>query len=485
MKPTSNYLQTSDIEGAHPTLKGYQYFNKPNYSNQTEDIEKASPKKLHQKLEKQENNLITRDIEGAYPSKTGFITKRVGTNPLNPVYQLPKFETYEPPVPKFIRDQIGVSDIEGTKPEVYYKWNTRNTMSVQDIEGARPTAPANLKKPNFMDPRDINKGETHVYGRSTNPLIPEYLVRDADGALVTIGHVEGSIPSQSIKLTTAPHKRHLDNSDIEGAAAGTKGLGPVGKRSRNYEKHLVSSSDIEGAQSGTLKKGITTIRSINPLNPNYTWQTEDPLDLPKPKTIVQVPTDPAFLKNNSKFFGVSPAVSVSKSPPRSQSSSRQSGFNLNAGRFFAPEFSSPETKEKLFKQNAQKFYENQQKTSISHFENIRNPGSINLPKPKTNFVQVESPEFQKDLNKFYLGESRPGSYDKVSQQSFEKNKGNVSRQSVHSDAKYQFALARSEIVSPDSVIPEVPDRNILRNNSGVSKSQRSLLSSAAKSQLKS
>ena len=76
---------------------------------------------MHQQLNKPNYNLTTKDIEKAYPTKTGFESKRIGTNPLNPVYQLPKFEINPSTPPKFIRDNINIFDIDGTKPEIYYK----------------------------------------------------------------------------------------------------------------------------------------------------------------------------------------------------------------------------------------------------------------------------------------------------------------------------------------------------------------------------
>ena len=143
-------------------------------------------------------------------------------------------------------------------------------MNVNDIDGAKPKPDKKLSKPNLMDPRDINRGGVYVSNRNVNPLMPEYDVRDEDGALIKIGQVEGSIPKKTINTETLPHNRHLDNRDIDGSTAGTLGLGVIGTKERNYKKKIVDAADIEGAQSGTLKKGITTIRKTNPLNPLYT-----------------------------------------------------------------------------------------------------------------------------------------------------------------------------------------------------------------------
>lgn len=262
-------LRTDDIEGAKPALKGYQYINKPDFAYSTQDIEKARPNKLHQALDKPNFNLSTRDIYKAYPNKGEFVTNRIGNNPLMPVYKLPSFETKPITPPKFLRDSIGISDIDGTKPEAYFKWETRNTMSTSDIDGARPKPDKKLTKPNFMDPRDINKGEVAVYTRKTNPLMPEYTVKDSDGNLVIIGDVEGSKPRTLINKNTSPHQRHLDTKDIDGASTGTVGLGLYGKKNTQETRSPTNTHDILGAQAGTLKKGISTMRSTHPLNPSY------------------------------------------------------------------------------------------------------------------------------------------------------------------------------------------------------------------------
>jgi hypothetical protein len=479
-KPTSSYLETSDIIGARPSLKGYEYFNKPCLAYTTQDIEKASPKPLHQKLSKPESNLQTRDIDGAFPMKTGFQTRRIGTNPLNPVYDLPKYEVYASPPPKFIRDQINVSDIEGTKPEIYYKWGTRNTMNIEDIEGSSAKPVGVLNKPNLMDPRDINKGESKVYSRSTNPLQPEYLTKDKEGQTIIIGPVEGSRPSVAIKTSQPAHSRHLDNSDIEGSGPSTKGLGPVGRKTRNYEKALVNTEDIAGARAGSLAKGISTMRQTNPLDPSYKWQTEDPSPI-KPVN-KPAPPDEQYVKNTGKFFGLSENNSTSKSPPRSQSSSRVSSFRVNANKFYA-EDPGQGLSSKVFEKNAENFFENKGKGLGLKFDNVRNPGSINRPKPKTTIVDVESAEYQRNLNKFYTDQSRPQSFSGLSAssgKSIQSAKSIVSRNvEGGKDQQYQFGLSRAEIGNPpvESRLKDPPSR------ASEIKSQKSLLSSAAKHQL--
>ena len=143
-------------------------------------------------------------------------------------------------------------------------------MDIKDIYGATVKEKNTLKKPCFMSPKDINNEALFESTRKTNPLMPEYLCRDEDNKIVTIGHVEGSNPKILINKAKSPHSRHLDTKDIDGATSGTVGVGPIGTKLRNYIRSPTDTQDIEGAQTGTFKKGITTIRVTNPLDPQYT-----------------------------------------------------------------------------------------------------------------------------------------------------------------------------------------------------------------------
>ena len=44
----------------------------------------------------------------------------------------------EPPVPRFIRDQMNIDDIAGSKPRVERYMATRDNYNVTDIDGASP-----------------------------------------------------------------------------------------------------------------------------------------------------------------------------------------------------------------------------------------------------------------------------------------------------------------------------------------------------------
>lgn len=105
-----------------------------------DDIEKSKPKRLHLPLNKPYYNLRNDDLQETKPQTHKFKTKRVPSNPLDPVYVLPSFEPLEPVYPKFIRDSMIVSDIKDTHPKTFQKTLNikRVTNDISDIKGARP-----------------------------------------------------------------------------------------------------------------------------------------------------------------------------------------------------------------------------------------------------------------------------------------------------------------------------------------------------------
>ena len=100
---------------------------------------------------------------------------------------------------------------------------------------------------------------------------PSYTIRDDSGALVEIGEVQGSKP-----CVLPPERKSLyppatmRTTDILGAMAGSKGLGVFAEsHTRKDFRQSNKTDDIEGAHSGSLKKGPSTKRVCNPLDPSY------------------------------------------------------------------------------------------------------------------------------------------------------------------------------------------------------------------------
>ena len=180
-------LKTDDIAGAKPFIKSYQYTNKSNYSNSTAGIDKSSP------------------------SNKEFLTNRQ-TNPLNPEYILPTHTSKPHTPPKYIRDTLDISDINGNSSKPLYKIIIRNSLDVSDI------SPKNKEKTAWNKNKDLIDEEKILLRRNTNPLTPEYLIRDHNNQLIRYGTIQGNSPRNSINIQQPPHNRHLDVSDIKGNA---------------------------------------------------------------------------------------------------------------------------------------------------------------------------------------------------------------------------------------------------------------------------
>lgn len=76
---------------------------------------------LHRTLNKVDRQLLLEDIEGAKPRPKTFKTTRK-VNPLVPEYKLPSYKVVPPPEPKFLRDNIDNSDIDGAHIKPLHKW---------------------------------------------------------------------------------------------------------------------------------------------------------------------------------------------------------------------------------------------------------------------------------------------------------------------------------------------------------------------------
>jgi len=380
-------LKTGDIEGAQPQLRGYRYINKPEFYNRTWDIERAQPALLPVSQKTRDLSLTTEDIPRAQPMKNEFKTKRLGHNPLEPVYKLPTFETRPITPPRFVRDSHTTKDIDGARPEVYFKWKTRDILTTDDIEGSRPKPETIYKKPNFMDPRDINQVAEFSSKRSVNPLAPEYIVRDEAGNLTTVGFVDGSKPRELVRTTSAAHNRHITTEDIEGAKASTKGLGPFAYKPREHFRNSIDVADIEGAQMSSLKKAPVTKRCTNPVTPDYQYpgHSEDPApEAVKPPPTAQEPSNPAYDKSKARFYGLTPPQSA-PAPEVKKEPTPNLHAELSQARFYAHEakLNSPSMKEDQFKRDAAQFYSNTPPVGQSRtFEETLKTGTIHRKKPE-------------------------------------------------------------------------------------------------------
>jgi hypothetical protein len=238
--------------------------NKVDFVNKLDDIEKSCPRQLHIKLNRPLFNQ-NRDIDGSVPQCVKFKTERQPFNPLEPKYNFSKFEEITPIVPKYIRDNIRIDDIDGAQPKKYFKWMTTSTKKIEEVEGSKAKKPkirnSNYDSFNYSDVTNFK----FTSKRNINPLDPEYIVDYGKGEKYIHGKIEGSKPITFLPIIY-PDPLNMKTTDISGAQIGTKNK--FNKySSMNFNLNL---NDIENAQSGSLKKGIKTYRKTNPVDPIYT-----------------------------------------------------------------------------------------------------------------------------------------------------------------------------------------------------------------------
>jgi hypothetical protein len=192
---------------------------------------------LHFELNKPEYNLSNGDIKGSNPNVNQFKSSRADSpsNPLNPVYKLQSFEYVKPDATKFVRDQMVIDDIAGTRSKPFTTKPVKDIMNIKDIEGTQNRARTNQRATSYnnIDYRDVTSKHWESK-RTVNPLQPEYKVRDtiSDGDFMkitqtsvngTYGPIEGNKPCAL--PNTVSGVRNLETQDVKGAQADTKRLG--------------------------------------------------------------------------------------------------------------------------------------------------------------------------------------------------------------------------------------------------------------------
>ena len=252
-------LYNLDIESSVPKRNNIFTYKK-DFINKTDDIEKAKPKKEFI-LEKPNFILDISDIERAHPKKLFWNSQR-HVNPLNPVYKLPSYIKADPNTPpKFIRNQIDISDIAKTRPKKLYPLKMRPFKSYDEIKGVHPKKAYVRKKiHDSLNYSDLNIKIKKF--RNTNPLEPQY-EKPYDGI------IKGNkpyLPLYHLKLDNS--KNNLNINDIYGTAPGS--LNHYANF-RYDNKQRFDTRDIEGASADTKKRGIITNRCTNPLQPNYKY----------------------------------------------------------------------------------------------------------------------------------------------------------------------------------------------------------------------
>ena len=174
-------LTTKDIDGATPTPLN-RFTNKP----AKDEVAGSKPKPTILTWNRPVMNLTVSDIPGNGHAYSHFLANATRhSDPLTPSYTLPAFRATPTPEPKFLRDTLKWSDVEGTRPKDLYAKKVRDPIACKDIEGtAVGTTPRSKLKNEYskrrpatsLDIQDIVGGK-FVSNRNTNPLAPQYVMR--------------------------------------------------------------------------------------------------------------------------------------------------------------------------------------------------------------------------------------------------------------------------------------------------------------------
>ena len=154
-------------------------------------------------------------------------------------------------------------------------------MNIKDIEGTQNRARTNQRTTVYhnIDYRDVTSKHWETK-RHTNPLKPEYNVRDrlTEGDFMKIVKTELN-PSYGVidgnKPCALPNPiggvRNLETADVKGAQSDTKRLGSFTHYQRRADqiRAVGRNDDVDGSKCGSMLRGIVTVRTTNPLVPVY------------------------------------------------------------------------------------------------------------------------------------------------------------------------------------------------------------------------
>ena len=255
----------SDIEGASSQSKYAKLYGKPQF--QQSDVPGSTPKSLTHSRNCKDLQLYLDDIEGTrHAIKDRMMRTQRHVNPLVPEYPLPTYLPVELLEPKFIRDSLTVSDIDGAQVRVKKEFETRDIMSVSDIVGAQACfRPRHARVRLEAEPHDLMWVTDNMKKKQYTDRTQR--VTDLNNPIYTINGMTYQDDPRYSKPKPLPKEvrgNHLlQTHDIDGARPGW------GHRERTEFRNLTSTMDIEGAQADTIKQSITTKRFTNCLTPVY------------------------------------------------------------------------------------------------------------------------------------------------------------------------------------------------------------------------
>jgi hypothetical protein len=388
-----------DIEGAFPKRYGF-YNKKPDYTNTNLDIEGTTTNTIHKLLyNKPEFINNNSDMEFTKPRGHHVFQNNRHLNPLNPEYQLPSPNKENPiPIPKFIRNSIDISDINGAHPKLnkfYFdqKQDIMNKYSKEtdvDYLSFKKNYKGNKDDYNYLDYRDVYK-KRPFSNRKTDPLNPIYKIT-YDGIENVFAEIDRNKPNCYSKFHYEKDGKGNRTDDIEGNE--TDSVKNVDKFKKKFKRPLIySASNVLGAQAGTLLKGIKTNRCLSPLDPEYQFLGEKEMEMKRKK--MNDNSDNNSFENNSVNYN-SDDDNENKNIKKLVNKSKS---NVNVVRNFNYNFNKDERKNNYNNYNNNynynqynKNYNNryvQTENYIPKYEKIKN-FEISIPNKSTNISRKNS-----------------------------------------------------------------------------------------------
>mmetsp|Transcript_20357 Transcript_20357/g.48298 ORF Transcript_20357/g.48298 Transcript_20357/m.48298 type:complete len:480 (+) Transcript_20357:22-1461(+) len=229
-----------------------------------EGINGSQPRNLSKRPVRELLSLKTRDIAGCEPASDKHLSNfKRSTDPLNPKYEVSKATPVEIPTPRFTRDAMNCTDINGSKPTPYYQgeqYRGSTNLNATDIEGTTPrklfrSAPISDEKedPARHDVRLPYRIKAST--RQTNPLDPRYRYNIPNDLGTTINaRLTGEPPRPA---TTQTARENWTIGEVTQSKAHRLVCGsalhmtPAGRGNLSYREGMLQTEDIVGSTVGT------------------------------------------------------------------------------------------------------------------------------------------------------------------------------------------------------------------------------------------
>lgn len=278
-------------ENKNHQKEDHKNIQKTSYSLCTNDLNQKKEQKVKIPLQLAYNKMQNDDLPMTKPNPQIFKTTRFGTNPLDPIYNLPKAEELSREETKFIKDSLNVNDIQGARsklvdqtlkrqianinrqkrheqPDCYVKTQIQEIV-FQSIPEKQSVKLFCQPSRSPLDVTDIELPKKfEMSKRRVNPVNPQYFYYTSEnqpGMLDPITKSTSSILHKSLNKVSFG----LMVNDVLGAQTNTSGNALIKEMRVKGCRQTNFIGDLEFAHPGTHKKGIVTKRMIDPVDPNY------------------------------------------------------------------------------------------------------------------------------------------------------------------------------------------------------------------------